>query len=66
MSDDTDIPEKPEFKADVLKGDDAALFECMKCGTTLSHSSDVCQVCGAEVSGGGWEHPEDAEEHAEE
>jgi len=57
MSDEKNTPERREFEPDAVKGRDAQLFECMKCGATLSASSRFCQVCGHELSGGGWDYP---------
>jgi ribosomal protein L40E len=66
MSDDTNTPQKPEFEIDQPRGHNAQLFECMRCGTTLSTSSRVCRVCGAELSGGEWQHPHHPDEATEE
>jgi ribosomal protein L37AE/L43A len=58
---------KPEFKIESQGFDEANrdLHECMQCGATISASSAFCRVCGAELSGGGWEHPAVGDEAAE-
>ncbi len=51
--------EKPEFKVEAQGFDEEnrGLHECMQCGASISASSEFCRVCGAELSGGGWDEP---------
>ncbi len=51
--------EKPEFNVEAQGFDEEnrELHECMQCGASISASSEFCRVCGAELSGGGWDEP---------
>jgi ribosomal protein L40E len=56
--------ERPEFKVEAQGFDEEnrVLHECMQCGASISASSEFCRVCGAELSGGGWDGPGDVTE----
>ena len=58
----TEEREKPEFRVEAQGFDEENrdLHECMQCGASISASSEFCRVCGAELSGGGWDEPVDA------
>ncbi len=55
----SDKDTKPEFRSEAQGVDEENrdLHECMQCGASISASSEFCRVCGAELSGGGWESP---------
>ncbi len=60
----TDEKARPRFPVEAQGFDEENrdLHECMQCGASISANSEFCRVCGAELSGGGWDKPDAATE----